>query len=353
MNINVLNLQKELSQSPDEEELLQLYQTYVVPDDQETHEDFICSLVIYKHKKNIATHKILSLVSLYKPKNYYVYKLYLESELVYVGSTVNLESRLVKHLEDKVFDCVKVCEKQTKGSMLHLEHVLIKEYSPKYNKECNLKNVRLYEGNLDNEIFIHLEDFMYTKKISKSMGHQLTKLFTNKVPLYERVFLNGWWFVVNDSPDPRYKRGKPVKVGGEVVYVDYGCKLSWVEMLEDVDMLKHLKTNKNTNIHTFYNTFIVAGKKYRYKGSNVWYNYKSMERLTEKMIKYVEEDKTKHLIAISNATTPTFWFGKYKGYSVESVKIKDTPYLEWCMDNLEDQTKQKLNLQDGWDCIKD
>ncbi len=110
-------------------------------------------------------------------------------------------------------------------------------------------------------------------------------------------------------------------------------------------MLKYLSGPTRTKMYTFYDTFIIAQSKYRYKGSNKWYYIGNMNKLTVKMINHVKNDRRKYEKAIDTSSSkPTFWFGKYRGLSVESIEAKDSQYIEWCKDKLNEDFLMKLGL---------
>jgi hypothetical protein len=62
-----------------------------------------------------------------------IYYLYKDSEIVYIGSTKNLWSRLSTHIKEKDFDSYEI-EKTTEKDRYNDEARLIFKHSPKYNK---------------------------------------------------------------------------------------------------------------------------------------------------------------------------------------------------------------------------
>lgn len=63
----------------------------------------------------------------------YNYVLALGDEIVYIGYSSSLYSRLVYHKQTKIFDKVLLIEFTNKRAALSLEKKLIKEYRPKHN----------------------------------------------------------------------------------------------------------------------------------------------------------------------------------------------------------------------------
>lgn len=86
---------------------------------------------------------------------YFVYKLFNQGSVVYVGQTISLENRIGQHRLDKVFDKVSAVEVESKEDMDGLESYLILKYQPDYNKNCNLDLAKKF-SHLDymDELFV-------------------------------------------------------------------------------------------------------------------------------------------------------------------------------------------------------
>lgn len=80
-----------------------------------------------------------------KPTFYVVYHLIKDNEIIYIGSTKDLPTRIGKHRDEKVFDQVRLCFCSDKEDMLALENYNIYVNSPADNKTVNLEKVREYE----------------------------------------------------------------------------------------------------------------------------------------------------------------------------------------------------------------
>ena len=68
-----------------------------------------------------------------EPKRYYVYALYQNDSIVYIGQTVHLHSRIAAHKRDKTFDGYSFVRCKTVEEMDILESELIVRLQPKYN----------------------------------------------------------------------------------------------------------------------------------------------------------------------------------------------------------------------------
>ena len=95
---------------------------------------------INKQDNQYVTHKILQ--GLRKCiGSYSVYKLIDKGEVVYIGSTIDLASRIKSHNSDKYFDNVEVCGVENEVGMLSLENSLIYKHLPKYNKMIHTRYI--------------------------------------------------------------------------------------------------------------------------------------------------------------------------------------------------------------------
>ena len=86
--------------------------------------------------------------------DYYVYALWKDGEIVYIGQTIQLESRVTTHKGDKDFDEYSYFKCEGKFQMDVLESYLINELRPEYNKELgngyiSLSKLRQRIRNLD------------------------------------------------------------------------------------------------------------------------------------------------------------------------------------------------------------
>lgn len=87
----------------------------------------------------------------FTPIFYFVYRLYKDGTIIYIGSSTNLDSRIKAHMKDKDFDLIDVCLCEDKEHMLRLEHYNIMITTPILNSDMNLNYARDY--NKDNKDF--------------------------------------------------------------------------------------------------------------------------------------------------------------------------------------------------------
>lgn len=76
----------------------------------------------------------------------YIYFLFDENTLVYIGQSVNIAGRIPSHLQDKVFDSVFFREIPADEKLL-IESINIKFYLPKYNRDMRTSG-ELFLGSL-------------------------------------------------------------------------------------------------------------------------------------------------------------------------------------------------------------
>lgn len=70
---------------------------------------------------------------------YFVYCLYKDGEIIYIGSSTQLINRLKSHRKDKEFDSVCYCELPNKQLMLEFEEYGIYNLNPRINKKVLYK----------------------------------------------------------------------------------------------------------------------------------------------------------------------------------------------------------------------
>lgn len=152
--------------------------------------DIICSLYLRRRSLGLKNSELCGFIRKFLPKVYCVYTLYNDKDLVYIGSTCSLDSRLYVHSKDKVFNRVEVCVKATKEEMVNLENHMINTYQPLYNKTSNIKRSKAYGGNILNEVFVPLQEFIWELPVRRASGKALYKYFTCKLFKYGSGSLN-------------------------------------------------------------------------------------------------------------------------------------------------------------------
>lgn len=143
-------------------------------------------------------------------KTYYLYFLWYENILVYIGQTVDLNSRTIAHKKDKYFDKVtyQVFIGVTKPEILKIEREHINHFKPPYNdnekgiiktKTCALQRGKTiyqinklytyrnqafyYDGKVLQSIIAHYKGYFYCED-----GKQITKIRENSVHLVRDFF---------------------------------------------------------------------------------------------------------------------------------------------------------------------
>ncbi len=89
----------------------------------------------------------MSIFALYytKPVINYIYKLYEDDHLIYIGQSSSLYQRLKAHKRDKTFSKTEIYMCQFYQNPDHLEAWLINKYQPHLNKNLNLRFARLWK----------------------------------------------------------------------------------------------------------------------------------------------------------------------------------------------------------------
>tara|TARA_R110000850_G_scaffold257725_1_gene384132 strand:- start:998 stop:1639 length:642 start_codon:yes stop_codon:yes gene_type:complete len=83
-------------------------------------------------------------LDLLRPKLHFVYKLYKNGTLVYIGYSGGVNNRLKDHLREKDIDEIALCKCPTKAIADKLENSLILSLQPEYNKVVNLRLAKLH-----------------------------------------------------------------------------------------------------------------------------------------------------------------------------------------------------------------
>lgn len=129
---------------------------------------------------------------------YYVYFLIFDNEIVYVGYSANVDSRIAAHKRDKHFNKTFKIKQESDKEALTLEEHYIKKFNPLYNRSkaehSTLYNDRVIcfceENNLECDLKtfnppILLQDRVPTLKV----GNNLTELTNSKYNIPNNSFI--------------------------------------------------------------------------------------------------------------------------------------------------------------------
>lgn len=153
--------------------------------------DILVDIYVSRNVPRIAV--LRSLLCIYKPRFYYVYKLYKGTQLVYIGSTKGLSSRMSQHSKtDKDFDKVFITRLSDEQEMLALEQYLIYKEDPPENKVVSLALARSYKSEIP--VFENLleyqprlmEAFCLDNKLGEMIGQRRS---CNYLMLPNKIFI--------------------------------------------------------------------------------------------------------------------------------------------------------------------
>lgn len=127
-------------------------------------------------------------------KSYHVYALWDKGEIVYIGKSENVYSRINHHTKNKVFDEYSLIECETEGKMGLLESNLIISINPKYNKTVgnefvSIKRIRDLIRSIGNE-YKYNKNF-YVKRIKEL-------IIINGIEMYD---YKGTQYIRNENLD--------------------------------------------------------------------------------------------------------------------------------------------------------
>ena len=90
---------------------------------------------------------------------YFVYLIFRNDKIVYIGSSKNFYKRLKEHKYQKSFDYIELIEQATMQDALDNERKLLFEHKPEENTFCkNIKrktSIRGFKCGIDNLISVH------------------------------------------------------------------------------------------------------------------------------------------------------------------------------------------------------
>jgi len=350
MDINYIDLKDIVKQQSDCEMLLETFSKELKGSvDSAKRLDIICSVFKQRRYLKLKNKELVKFINKFSPRVYCVYKLYLDENLVYVGSSYAIITRIATHFKDKLFNSVDICTKGTKQEMLALEHKLIDLHKPKYNKSSNLKYLKLYgEGvAVEDEHFISLESFLIEQPVRKNASNILYTLFNGssfKYP-YGKLNSNGKhgitaYFIQEDNtPFSWYSPTNKVVTNKHDLGTDNGKRLS--ELLMDKDLMQYVtKDCPQFEVDTFDNTYIFTNKKWRNIGNPKWYTVSNPQYV----LRIFEEHIESKYGSYSLKEDPIFPFGKYRNRKVSDIVKEDSKYIEWCINSMEDKTLLQLGL---------
>ncbi|AUR93475.1 GIY-YIG nuclease superfamily protein [Vibrio phage 1.187.O._10N.286.49.F1] len=348
MEINFIDVTGIFKRGSSAEELLESANKYLTDcNSGSVRYDIICSLYLNRRRLQLSNNNLIEFITKFLPKLFTVYLLKSKGEIVYVGSSYSLETRLVAHKRDKSFDEVLVCIKSTKEEMLNLENAYIQQYTPCYNKSANLKRAASYGGDIFQEVFISLSEFLLELPVRKGCTGSLYDLMRGNLfkYSYDKLMPSGKskiqrYYIQHNNSVSRSFNKKVSKLSTDKQYMVVTKPI--LDLLEDASLGGYIvKDSPTWNVNCFDNAFVFTHNKFRLVGNAQWYN-SDVETMLSVFKEHIENKYGKDSVKRDKV----FSFGKYKGLKVSEVRLKDVEYLSWCMENLPDDKLLELSLLD-------
>lgn len=201
----------------------------------------------------------------------YVYFLFQNEHLVYIGQTVNLDSRLGEHKAKKKFTHAKYI-KVGLENLDEMEKMYISHYTPIYNTSHVPKK---------SPMFVQVDGNWVSRKTH--IGYK----FNNGVVIYDNCF-HGYY---NDD---------------------------FISIL----YYPHISCKYNRNTHEYIESRVDSNEHFEWDLSSFSFIKKDGSR-------YSNSDEKKIL-----PDGYVFWFGKYSGMSVDEVKEFNENYITWFSENI-------------------
>jgi hypothetical protein len=301
--------------------------------------NYILEKLLEFSRGNPSYRKILArVVKSLKEPTYCVYLLLDGDQVVYVGKSKDLCSRLCSHAKTKDFNKVKVIQLADAKSQSLCENSLILKYRPKYNSFLDLKDTNLvldFEGEVKDFKDWLAGQFWFTA-ISQELQSKLKTKVTPKGYLvftdndirinFKEEFSTRVYDDIDDTLEVASERGLSLPI-----YLKQASeKLGKPELFSEV----------THNTYKFGNFYITESGKWRLEGNNVWYSNVNLD----KIIKDVTDSFSS--VAIPEpAKVSALWFGKYRGKMFSEVMSIDHKYCEWLSRTLKKQELIKLGVK--------
>lgn len=160
------------------------------------------------------------------PETFGCYLMYCDSDIIYIGKSINLKSRVLSYFDERDLKSKKIIEQITdikyivctnERDALLLEEKLIKQYKPKFN--IKLKYTNKYP-------YIELADensFFYLKITYKPTGNVFFGPFTNNKNIYELVETINKFFQLRTCSNTEFKKRKDPCILYQMKYCSAPC----------------------------------------------------------------------------------------------------------------------------------
>lgn len=273
---------------------------------------------------------------------YVVYLLYCKGNVVYVGKSNDVVSRLHTHLKDKTFDTVDIVQCTTEKMQKQYENVLIDRLRPPLNKHLMLdKPSKLHLSDINTQTFVDWLNKQNYFTIPKLDLLKSLNMVTDYIG-YTRCMSFSYGCAINND-ETLDKR--PFSYAQEVGQVLKGnSSYNVYNMISEACNLHNLWGYFEKVTHSTYKLgdyYITDNGRWRNKGSNKWYSNVKLGIIIEEIIALNND-----IIAIVDKNPPALpiWSGKYKGMLMDDIKIEDLKYYEWVCSNFKKVDLLKLGI---------
>jgi excinuclease ABC subunit C len=174
------------------------------------------------------------------PETFGCYLMYCETDVIYIGKSVNLKSRVLSYFDERDLKSKKIIEQITdikyivcdnERDSLILEEKLIKQYKPKFNIKLKYSNKYPYVEFVDSNGFFYLRT-TYTPRSNVYFGP-----FVNSKSIYELVDLLNKLFKLRTCSNTEFKNRKEPCIVYQMNY----CSAPCVQLIKQEEYLKSKK----------------------------------------------------------------------------------------------------------------
>lgn len=219
-------------------------------------------------------------------RDFYIYFLWFEEKIVYIGKTCNLSARTKAHKKDKMFDKVtfRFYPQTSNTDILVIERANIDFYTPLFND--------------DTKTIIKAPTYCYIRSAGTGRYFEKGKFYSDKL---EKCYYNG------------------------DVHVRYVVRLYTIEKFVD-------------NVHK--GTLQLKDIDYEFVINNSVLSVKITNRKEKYGYRAPADAKTEYPVSYY-----VFTKGKYKGKKYEDVAKKDAGYVAWIKQNVPNYKKELMTLK--------
>lgn len=292
-------------------------------------------------KSNPSYNKIAAaLFKKIKDPKYVVYLLHKAGEVIYIGKSKDVVTRLHTHLKDKDFDSVSIVDCANKAEQKRCENILIDKLRPTLNKHLALDVTPIKLSNLKPQPFtdwLNSQTFFTMPKTnllhklgieSDYRGYIRCMSYTYSCAVSEGDFVKRAFSKKSDTTPA----APTIKT--------YNIHASIEEACDKFKLWGYFK-NVTHSTYKFGGYYITDNGKWRKEGSSKWYTGVDIPSIVEEV-----RGLNDTMLSIKDGSYKPLplWFGKYKGRMIDDIKNEDPDYYKWACNKFKEEDLIKMGV---------